>query len=50
MAGRKKTPVAKLFKDKKINGKVAKVNCLFSSTILSKKGNHMVNPIQKCKK
>ena len=50
MPGRKKTPVAKLFKDVPSDGKVAKVKCLFCSTVLSKNGSRMVNHIEKCKK
>lgn len=50
MPGRKKTPVAKLFKDVPSDGKVAKVKCLFCSTVVSKNGSRMVNHIEKCKK
>ena len=50
MSGRKKTPVAKLFKDVPSDGKVARVKCLFCSTVLSKNGSRMVKHIEKCKK
>ena len=42
----KKTPVSFLFKDVTSDGKVAKVKCLFCSTILSKNGSRMVNHIE----
>ncbi|KAF2353136.1 Histone acetyltransferases subunit 3 [Trinorchestia longiramus] len=48
--GRKKTPVAKLFKDVPSDSKVAKGKCVFCSTVLSKNGSRMVKHIEKGQK
>lgn len=50
MPGRKKTPVASLFKDATSAGKVAKVKCLFCAMVIVKNGTRMMNHIRDCKK
>lgn len=50
MPGRKKTPVASLFKDITGSGKVAKVKCLFCAMIVAKNGTRMMNHIRDCTK
>jgi hypothetical protein len=50
MPGRKKTPVASLFKDATSGGKVSKVKCLFCAMVIAKNGTRMMNHIRHCKR